>query len=178
MATYVAFLRAINLGAKRKFAKASIAAAVEKAGFTGVETYINTGNVRFDTSLRSRARIEAALEEAFAAEAGFEVPTMVFTKAEVRTIAADAAELGADRELERHFVYLLKSEPEVARVDALAGRSTDVNEVVVRGRAAHLLLGAGYVQGTVDPFGVEKALGVAATNRNLTVIRTLAEKWC
>ena len=47
--TYAAFLRAINLGATRKFPKDAIKAAVEGAGMTDVETYINTGNVRFTT---------------------------------------------------------------------------------------------------------------------------------
>ena len=56
MATYIGFLRAINLGPTRKFPKASIIKAVEAAGFTDVATYINTGNVRFDTTLRSRAK--------------------------------------------------------------------------------------------------------------------------
>ena len=55
MTTYVAFLRAINLGAKRKFPKEAIRAAVEAAGMTEVETYINTGNVRFASTLRARA---------------------------------------------------------------------------------------------------------------------------
>ena len=88
--TYIAFLRAINLGAKRKFPQAAIVAAAESAGFTDVETYINTGNVRVTTSLRSRAKVEAVLEKAFAAEAGFEVPTIVFTPpgAMARTSAA------------------------------------------------------------------------------------------
>src|SRR4051794_20858140 len=45
MPTYVAFLRAINLGATRKFPKDAIRAATEAAGGSGVETYINTGNV-------------------------------------------------------------------------------------------------------------------------------------
>ena len=79
MATYIAFLRAINLGAKRKFPKDAIRAAVEAAGGARVETYINTGNVRLDSSLRSRTRLEAVLEEAFLADRGFEVPTIVFT---------------------------------------------------------------------------------------------------
>ena len=79
MPTYVAFLRAINLGPSRKFAKADIVAAVEDCGFTEVETYINTGNVRFRTSMRSRPKVESALEEAFREQAGFEVPTIVMT---------------------------------------------------------------------------------------------------
>lgn len=179
MATYLAFLRAINLGSTRKFPKADIVAAVEGAGFTGVETHINTGNVRFDTTLRSRAKIEAALEEAFLADRGFEVPTILFTPAELRTIADDAEELAAGQaQLERHYIYLLKSDPDPDRVEALVARSSGTNQVAVRNRAAHLLLGAGYTRGTVDPFNVEKALGVVATNRNLTVIRAMAEKWC
>jgi uncharacterized protein (DUF1697 family) len=178
MSTYVAFLRAINLGPTRKFPKADIVAATEAAGFSDVATYINTGNVRFGTTMRSRARIEAALERAYQARAGFAVPTIVFTPAELTAIAADAADLNAARPgLERHYLYLLKEEPDTERVAGLAARGSGRNEVVVRGRAAHVLLGD-YQQGAVDPFGVEKALGVVATNRNLNVITTLAQKWC
>ena len=97
MATYVGFLRAINLGANRKFPKEAIVRATEAAGFTDVATYINTGNVRFDTTLRSRAKIEDALEEAYRAEAGFEVPTIVFTTKELKEIAAEAQTFGDTR---------------------------------------------------------------------------------
>src|SRR3546814_2148662 len=79
MPSYVAFLRAINLGAKRKFPKDDPRSAVESAGFTDVETHINTGNVRLSTAMRSRERIEAKLEAAFLADRGFEVPTIVFS---------------------------------------------------------------------------------------------------
>lgn len=175
MATYIAFLRAINLGAKRKFPKASIVKAVEAAGFTDVETYINTGNVRFDTTLRSRARIEAALEEAFAAEAGFEVPTVVFTQAELRAIADDA-ERFADGHDGRHYVSLLKEAPTAAQVTALSERAAEGEVAKVGGRAAHLLLGESYHQARLTNAVIEKHLGVA-TNRNLTVVRTLAERW-
>src|SRR4029453_9424145 len=84
--TYVAFLRAINLGPTRKFPKAAIVEAVEDCGFTDVETYINTGNVRFRCSLRSRAKVERALEKSFRKHAGFAVPTIVFTPAELRQV--------------------------------------------------------------------------------------------
>ena len=79
MPTYVAFLRAINLGPNRKFPKADIVAATEAAGGTDVETYINTGNVRLTSGLRSAAKVEAALEKAYEEQTGFAVPTIVFT---------------------------------------------------------------------------------------------------
>ncbi|WP_109209797.1 MULTISPECIES: DUF1697 domain-containing protein [Microbacterium] len=178
MPTYVAFLRAINLGAKRKFAKDDIRRVVEAAGFADVETHINTGNVRFTTSMRSRAKIEKALEDAFAADRGFEVPTIVFTTAELRAVADEAAALSDEHPgLERHYVYLLKDTPTrdaVAEIEALA---TDAGQMVVRGRAAHALLGPGYQAGSVDPLNAARLLGVA-TNRNRTVIAAIADKWC
>ena len=111
MPTYVAFLRAINLGANRKFAKDDIRRAVESVGFTDVETHINTGNVRFTTPMRSRAKIEKVLEDAFAADRGFDVPTMVFTAAEV-------AELRARGELR---AQLFADGVEVVRAPRLVG---------------------------------------------------------
>jgi uncharacterized protein (DUF1697 family) len=177
VATYIGFLRAINLGANRKFPKESIIRAVEAAGFTEVATYINTGNVRFDTSLRSRAKIEAALERAFEAEAGFKVPTIVFTQKELRDIAEHAASLS--RSLGhggRHYVSLLKEAPTAAAVTKLDDSITTDEVAKVGGRAVHLLLGDNYHEATLTNVQVEKHLGVA-TNRNLTVIRALADKW-
>ncbi len=175
MPTHLAFLRAINLGAKRKFPKDAIRAACESAGFTDVETYINTGNVRVTSSLRSRAKVETALEKAFLEAAGFEVPTIVYTQAEFAEIGADAQELYGERELSRHYVLLLK-EP-VQDPVAVEALSTGDHRAVVRGRACHLLLGASYEAGGVDPLRVEKLIGVA-TNRNHNVVTTLAKKWC
>lgn len=178
MGTYVAFLRAINLGARRKFPKQAIAAATEAAGFTGVATHINTGNVRLETAMRSRSKIESMLEAVYAEHAGFEVRTIVFSAAELAAVAGDAAELNAGRDdLERHYIYLLKDEPEPQRGVRLVERMPDPHTAVVRGRAVHLLLGQGVEAGMVDPIGVERALGVVATSRNVNVVRTVASKW-
>jgi len=178
MPTYVAFLRAINLGANRKFPKDDIRRVVEAVGFTDVETHINTGNVRFTTPLRSRAKIESALEDAFAADRGFDVPAIVFTTAELKRIASEAAALSQEHpQLERHYVYLLKDEPTKADSARIRDLATVAGEMVVSGRAAHALLGPGYQAGNVDPLGAAKLLGVA-TSRNVSVIVTLAQKWC
>lgn len=176
MTTYVAFLRAINLGATRKFPKDAIVAATEGAGFTGVATHINTGNVRLETTMRSRARIEAALERAYLADRGFAVPTMAFTRAELAAVAAEAERLG-DGHVGTQFVSFLKEEPDAEAAAALEALSSGQERVVVDGRAVHLLLGESYHQARIANPVVEKHLG-SATNRNVTVIRALAQKWC
>ena len=175
MPTYVAFLRAINLGARRKFPKDAIRAAAEGAGFTDVETYINTGNLRVTTRMRSRTKVEEALEKAFCEDRGFEVPTIAFTPAEVTAIAEEATEFAKDHD-GAHYVSLLKEEPSrdlIERIEA-AGRGGE--SARVGGRAVHLMLGANYHEAKLSNATVEKLMGVA-TNRNLKVIRTIAEKW-
>jgi len=174
MTTYVGFLRAINLGAARKFPRDAIVAAVESIGFTAVATHINTGNVRFDTTMRSRARIETALEQAFHDTAGFEVPTIVMTPAELREALTQAEAFGHGG---RHYVSFLKQEPDPAQVAALEARSGAEEVARVGGRAVHLMLGENYHQARLTNAVVEKHLGVA-TNRNLTVVRAIVDKWC
>lgn len=173
MPTYIAFLRAINLGAKRKFPKDAIRAAAEAAGFTDVETYINTGNVRVSSSLRSRTKVEAALEQAFLDDRGFEVPTIAFTPRELVAIAEEAEAFGHGG---RHYVSLLKHPPSEAAVRRIEEASTAEEVARVGGRAVHLLLGENYHEARLTNAAVEKHLGVA-TNRNLTVIRALADRW-
>lgn len=178
MATYLAFLRAINLGSTRVFPKADIQRVVAETGFENVETHINTGNVRFDSRMRSRQKIETLLEQAFARDRGFEVPAIVYSTAEFTEIARHADELDAAHPgLARHYVYLLKDEPDADARRAVEATASDKGEMVVRGRAAHALLRPGYQDGRVDPLGAAARLGVA-TNRNVTVVRTLAQKWC
>ena len=94
MTVRVGFLRAVNLG-KRKVEMARLKAVAEGLGYDDVWTYINSGNVVFDTS-GSRAAVEKAMEKALEDEFGFECTTFVRTAAELeKTLAATPFEVGA-----------------------------------------------------------------------------------
>ena len=178
MPSYVAFLRAINLGPNRKFPKDSIKAATESIGATGVETYINTGNVLLTTTLRSRAKVEAALEAAYLADRGFEVPTIVFTPSELVEVADVADQLRAQYgEPDAHYITLLKEPPPSSVATAAEALDLPKEVVVVRGRAVHVLLLKSFHEAKVLTSREFKAFG-DGTARNVTVIRTLAQKWC
>lgn len=176
MPTYLALLRAINLGANRKFPMADLRACLESAGYQDVATHIQTGNVRVTAPQRDRIRIEADLERIFLADRGFEVPTIAFTPSEWRQVVNDVDDL-AGRTTGRHFVSLLKTEPEPDSTAAFEALSTETEIAVVRGRAVHLLVGDSYQAARLNNAVVERHLGVA-TNRTAGVVRTLAEKWC
>ena len=176
MPVHVAFLRAINLGATRKFPKEAIVAATEGAGFGDVATHINTGNVRLSTTLRSRAKIEAALEQAYLADRGFEVPTIVYSQAELREVHEHAR---THRHDGQHYVALLRDEPTEEGLARLRERARPGERFEVGGRAVHLLVSADGIHGTkiTNPL-LEKCLGTTSTWRAPTVVAALVEKWC
>lgn len=178
MPTHVAFLRAINLGARRKFSKDDIRRVTEAAGFTDVETHINTGNVRLTSSMRSGAKVAAVLEAAYLADRGFEVRTIVFSPAELRDTVAFADALW-EREgpPTAHYVSLLSAAPDPDAVAAAEALEAPGERVVVQGRAAHLVLGHGYGTSRLATAKPLERLGLQ-TSRNLTVVRAVTQKWC
>ena len=176
MPTFIAFLRAVNVG-KRKYPMAELREALADAGFEEVQTHIQTGNVLFRTSLRSRPKVIAALEKAMLEDRGFEVPVVLLTPAELTETHQEAVRLGDGRSLQGHYLSLLAQKPTKHGSEALEARSDEGEEVRVGTRAVHLMLSTKpFHEAKVGNAEVEKHLGVATT-RNLTVISKLAEKW-
>lgn len=178
MATYVAFLRAINLGATRRFAKDAIRSATEEAGGRAVETYINTGNVRLTHSARSVGTVQDALEKAYADAAGFEIPTVVFTAADLAAVTARGEELHAEHAPSgQHYVSLFSAAPTAAAGAAVEALEHAGETVVVDGRAAYVLLEGDVHTSKLLASKEFKALG-QGTARTIKVLRTVTEKWC
>lgn len=177
MPTHIAFLRAINLGARRTFPKGDIVAATIAAGMSDVQTHINTGNVRLTSSLGSSAAVRAALERAYAQDRGFEVPTVVFTPEEVRAITeAGSALREVNEEGARHYVQLFHEPPPPSAVEAVTALEHPGERIVVRGRAAYLLVPSVH-QARLSSTKEYAALG-EGTSRTITVLRAIVEKWC
>ncbi len=84
---YVALLRGINVGGKRPLSMAALREAFEDHGFTNVRTYIQSGNVLFETS-KSASSLEASIESMLEKELG--VPLIVVVRSERQLRAAVA----------------------------------------------------------------------------------------
>ncbi|MGD0958269.1 MAG: DUF1697 domain-containing protein, partial [Methylomonas sp.] len=87
MTTYIALLRAVNVGKTGKLPMADLKAMCSEAGFSGVETYIASGNVVF-ASQDSPAEVRALLEERLLAYAGKAVGVCIRTASEMSAILA------------------------------------------------------------------------------------------
>ena len=87
MSTFIALLRAVNVGGTGKLPMTELKRMCEAAGFTAVRTYIASGNVVFD-SKKSAPQVKAALEAALLQYAGKPVQVMVRTAPELAEVLA------------------------------------------------------------------------------------------
>ncbi len=173
MPTYVAFLRAINLGATRKVPMKDLVTCLEEAGFDDVDTHLATGNVRVRSRRRTTDSVEKAIEEALEARFGFEVPTVVLTLADLDKVVTESEGTPA---VKRSYVTLLKRPPPTDVVHELDSWSATDEGARVGHRAVHWWADHDMHGGKLDNAVVEKHLGVATT-RTLKVVRTVQEKW-
>ena len=106
---YVALLRGINAGKNRRIDMKELKLIFESIGCENVSTYINSGNVIFESNLDKidiQNKIELVLNEKFE----FNVPTLVKTKQELEKIADLIPEDWANDSAQKTDVAFLFSE--------------------------------------------------------------------
>ncbi len=82
---YVALLRGVNVGKSVKVPMVSLRSLVEDIGFRDVATYLNSGNVIFDSELPKR-EIESSIEESLTKFIGQKIPVLVKSSLEIDMI--------------------------------------------------------------------------------------------
>ena len=88
---YVALLRGINVGGRNKVAMADLRGAFEQAGYGGVTTYIQSGNVLFESDA-PRAALEEAIEATLEQRFGVPLVVVVRSHRQLRAIVQKAPE--------------------------------------------------------------------------------------
>ena len=73
MPTYVAMLRGVNVGARNKIKMKDLEALVAGLGHTNVTTYIQSGNVVFDSRSTSTSALATGIARAIDEELGLDV---------------------------------------------------------------------------------------------------------
>lgn len=83
--TYIALLRAVNVGGKGKLPMADLRQLAEGAGFGNVRTYIASGNLLFTSDL-TEAQVKRQLESALKSHTGKSIEVIVRTAKEMRAV--------------------------------------------------------------------------------------------
>ncbi|HYP55022.1 MAG TPA: DUF1697 domain-containing protein [Solirubrobacterales bacterium] len=145
MSRHVAFLRGVNLGAKRRASGEDLRRAFTSAGFEDVATFRTSGNVVLDADGEREeelvARSEAALRDAL----GFDVRVVLRSAQEVEAIAAHEpfdAKVVASTE-GRLQVILIAEKPSASVRKRVLALATENDRLALRGRELYWLPIAG-----------------------------------
>ena len=87
MTTWIAFLRALNVGGRR-LTNDQLAEAFVDSGMGHVRTFLASGNVVFTTAVSDEPHLVAVLEAGLHDALGYEVPTYLRREDAIRSLAA------------------------------------------------------------------------------------------
>lgn len=105
----VCLLRGINVGGKNLIKMTDLAACFEMMGFRKVRTYIQSGNVVFDSDEADQARLMGMIETALSNTFHYDSRVVVRSHEQVKEIVARAPEdFGSDPSTYRYDVFFLK----------------------------------------------------------------------
>ncbi|WP_336923421.1 DUF1697 domain-containing protein [Aquipuribacter sp. SD81] len=173
----VLLLRAVNLGARNKVPMARLRELLDAEGLTGVETYLQSGNVLVDDDGTPEADLAARVSALVRAHFDVVSPCVVRSAAELGATVEAAATAGAPglpEDPRLYAVVFLAAVPDpglVATVDP-----DDYEEpFLVTGRDVHVAMPRGTQNARLSHAFWEKRLRVTATARNWRSVTTLAD---
>jgi uncharacterized protein (DUF1697 family) len=106
---YLCLLRGINVGGKNLIKMADLAARFEAQGFTGVRTYIQSGNVIFRAAETDQARLAGQVEAMLSTAFNYDSRLVLRSHQELREVVAQAPHgFGSQPEVYRWDVIFLK----------------------------------------------------------------------
>lgn len=173
MITYIALLRGINVGGHKKVPMAILRELLEKPGFKNVKTYIQSGNIVFQTSEKNNIIIEEKIQKIIESHFGFLVPIIVKTKKELQQIF-DACIFSEAEKIKSYFILLSKI-PDANLVQEVQTITFENEVFTIVNNAIYFHSSIGYGRTKFNMNTFEKKLKVSATSRNYNTIKKLLE---
>jgi len=173
MKTFIALLRGINVSGQKKIKMAELRKSLTQNGLENVQTYIQSGNIIFDSEVLDTSTLEHKIHDVIAKDFGFEVPTLVVSGNAIPKVM-EANPFAKKAEENKLYYVLLKQVPEkelVAQFEELNFTNEDFH---VTENCVYLMCKKGYGNAKLNNNLIERKLKVDATTRNQ---KTMLKLW-
>jgi uncharacterized protein (DUF1697 family) len=171
MKTYVAFLRGINVSGQKKIKMADLKVSMQNSGFENVNTYIQSGNLIFNSNEETVTVIEKQIESVILKDFGFQVPVLLSTKEKLKLIL-EAYPFNDAEDKNRYFtlLYTTANQSLVKEFNKLNFTSEDFQ---ITNDCVYLNCKKGAGRAKLNNNLIERKLKVTATTRNLRTIQKM-----
>lgn len=177
METYIALLRGINVGGHNKIKIFELKEIFVDLGYFDVVSYIQSGNVIFNSKKIHTVGIEKSIMDAIEKKFAYSIKVLVLTKTELTTIFnSNPFILKHNLDVSKLSITLLNYKPElgeVVKIQNVVNSSDDTFEIINKSVYLYLPDGSRNTKLTNNLF--EKKLKYSATSRNRRTITKLVE---
>ena len=163
--TWIALLRGVNVVGRNKVPMKELAAALEHAGFRSVRTYIQSGNIIFQSTAGTPRTLGTRIARLIHREFGFAPQVMVISGDELARAVRGNPFPGA---LENHkllHIFFLSEKPARPDLESLSKLDAGREAFALKGAVFYLYTPDGFADSVLHP-RIERCLGVHATGRN------------
>ncbi|MFL7869204.1 MAG: DUF1697 domain-containing protein [Anaerolineales bacterium] len=171
MQTYISMLRGINVSGQKKIRMADLKSMYETLGFGNIQTYVQSGNVVFESNEEDLAKLRQSIEAQIEGTFGFSVPVLIRTADDFKRIIENHP--FKDEEAIRVLVTFLYEHPEQSKLDELSDYKDKVDHFEIGEQEIFLFCPGGYGKTKLSNTFFEKKLELIATTRNWKSVNAL-----
>lgn len=174
---FISMLRGINVSGQKKIKMNELKVLYQDLGFENVISYIQSGNVIFETTMKDLVKLQALIEKAIEEKYGFSVPVIIRTHKEMDDIINNCpfVTVGLEEEGTRVLLGFLSSIPDKDKIQALLKHVLPPESLIVDGNNIYLYCPDGYGKSKLSNNFIERKLGLNATTRNWKTVCKLHE---
>jgi uncharacterized protein (DUF1697 family) len=173
MNTYIALLRGINVGGHKKVPMAELRELLTKSGLENVKTYIQSGNVIFQSSKDDLIALETKVKKAILDHFGFDVSVMVRTRTQLNVIFENCP-FPEEKKVNSYFA-MLSEIPNKDLIKEAYEKTYENEEYKILNDCLYFYCANGYGNAKFNMNYFERKLEVAATSRNYkTIVKLLS----
>jgi uncharacterized protein (DUF1697 family) len=176
LSKYISLLRGINISGQKLIKMAELKLLYESLGFENVRTYLQSGNVIFDTKLFDKKKISGIIEKGIYKKYGFSVSVLIKTTDDFKKILKNNPFLKSkNTDVDKYYITMLFNAPEKSLLEKLCDLKSGNDEFEVFGDVIYINCPDGYGRTKLNNNIFEKKLKVIATTRNWRTINNLSE---
>ena len=171
MKKVIALLRGINVGGHKKIPMAELRDLLSVNDFNEVTTYIQSGNVLFNTNQKDLKLVSLELQIIIKDHFGFEVPVIIKTPEEIKLILENFP--FENEKLEKSYFTILEDVPDPEIVEELSKIKYENEEFQFVGQCLYYFGEAGMGKAKFNHNLFERKLKMAMTTRNYRTMMKL-----
>jgi uncharacterized protein (DUF1697 family) len=172
---FAVLLRAVNVGGRNKVPMARLRELADGLGYTGVSTYLQSGNLVVTAEVKKPADVEAAVADAIRADLGVDVAVLARSRKELATVVAANPFADKTSDPKRLHVSFLTAQPAAARLKSLDRSEFDPERYEFGDRCMYQWFPDGVGRSRMAAAPWDRRLGVRGTGRNWRTVTAMLE---